>query len=158
MNLVGLAAGLGAGALWGLVFVAPRMLPGVSAIDLANGRFIAYGVVAFLVTLFMRAVQRRTDVWPSWAQFGHALWLSFLGFGGYYALLAAAIQLAGTDVPSLIIGTIPLALMLLGRPAGMHLRTVLPALLLTGLGLVLMMSAGHASGAATDSPASRGSW
>jgi hypothetical protein len=31
----GVLAGLAAGALWGLVFVAPRMVPGFAAVDLA---------------------------------------------------------------------------------------------------------------------------
>ena len=44
--LRGVAAGLAAGALWGLVFVAPRMLPGFSAVDVAAGRFVVYGLVA----------------------------------------------------------------------------------------------------------------
>ena len=38
----GVLAGLLAGALWGLVFVAPRMVHGFSAVDLASGRFIVY--------------------------------------------------------------------------------------------------------------------
>ena len=36
----GIVAGLAAGALWGLVFVAPRMAPGFSPVDLTAGRFV----------------------------------------------------------------------------------------------------------------------
>ena len=42
----GILAGLLAGALWGLVFVAPRMTPGLSSLDLAAGRFLSYGLVS----------------------------------------------------------------------------------------------------------------
>ena len=35
--LTGILAGLAAGALWGLVFVAPRMVDGFGSVDLAAG-------------------------------------------------------------------------------------------------------------------------
>ena len=35
--LTGILAGLAAGALWGVVFVAPRMVPGFSSVDLSAG-------------------------------------------------------------------------------------------------------------------------
>jgi len=55
-TLSGVLAGLGAGALWGLVFVAPRMVQGYSSVDLAAGRFVAYGAVSALLVLWaMRA-------------------------------------------------------------------------------------------------------
>ena len=44
--LTGILAGLLAGALWGLVFVAPRMVSGFAGIDLTAGRFVVYGVVS----------------------------------------------------------------------------------------------------------------
>ena len=53
--LTGILAGLAAGALWGLVFVAPRMVAGYTSVDLTAGRFVAYGVVAAaLMLLVMR--------------------------------------------------------------------------------------------------------
>jgi len=63
-----------------------------------------------------------------------------LGFTGYYVLLAFAIDAAGTEVPSVVIGTIPLWMMLLGRPAGLRLRALLPGLMLTGAGIALMVA------------------
>ena len=70
-----------------------------------------------------------------------ALGMSVLGFTGYYLLLVVAIRSAGTEVPSLIIGTIPVWMMLLGKPAGLRWAALLPGLLLTLLGLGLMMRA-----------------
>ena len=52
----GVVAGLLAGALWGLVFVAPRMTPGLSSLDLAAGRFLAYGLVSLVI---LAALPRR---------------------------------------------------------------------------------------------------
>ena len=99
--LRGVVAGLAAGALWGLVFVAPRMLPGFSAVDVAAGRFVAYGLVAGAAMAF--AWGRRSG--PTPRQAAAAVGLSLLGFTAYYLLLALAIRDAGTEVPSLVIGS-----------------------------------------------------
>jgi drug/metabolite transporter (DMT)-like permease len=140
--LTGILAGLAAGALWGLVFVAPRMAPGLSGVDLASGRFVSYGALSLLLMLLMRKSARPT-VAQAWA----ALGLSGLGFTGYYLLLVYAIRDAGTEVPSLIIGTIPLWMMLLGKPASLRWATLVPGLLLTALGLILMVHASWSGGA-----------
>jgi drug/metabolite transporter (DMT)-like permease len=134
--LKGILAGLAAGALWGLVFVAPRMTPGLSSVDLAAGRFVSYGVVSALVMAFTRA----THQLPTAEQALAALGMSVLGFTGYYLLLLLAIHHAGTEVPTLIIGTIPIWTMLLGKPLGLKWTTLLPGLLLTAAGLLLMMN------------------
>ena len=70
-----------------------------------------------------------------------AFGLSLLGFTGYYLLLVLAIRDAGTAVPSLIIGTIPIWMMVLGKPLGLRWSALLPGLVLTLLGLGLMMQA-----------------
>jgi drug/metabolite transporter (DMT)-like permease len=134
--LTGILAGLAAGALWGMGFVAPRMVGSLSPIDFTAGRFLFYGVMSLAVM-----VMARRSVWPSRQQALIALGLSVLGFTGYYLLLVVAIRSAGTEVPSLIIGTIPLWMMLLGKPADLRWGALLPGLLLTLLGLALMMRA-----------------
>jgi drug/metabolite transporter (DMT)-like permease len=139
----GIVAGLAAGALWGLVFVAPRMLPmgtgGYSSIDLTAGRFVVYGLVAALVML---ADWRRRRL-PTFKQALAALWMSVLGFTGYYLLLVWGIRDAGTEVPSLLIGTIPLWVMLLGKPQNLRWSALLPGLALTVAGLAIMMASTH---------------
>ena len=148
--LTGILAGLAAGALWGLVFVAPRMLPvgpgGYSSIDLTAGRFAVYGVVAALVML---AGWRHRRL-PTLRQALAALLMSVLGFTGYYLLLVLAIRDIGTEVASLVIGTIPLWVMLLGKPQGLRWSALLPGMALTGAGLLIMMAATQA---AVGSPA-----
>ena len=133
--LMGVVAGLAAGALWGLVFLAPLLTPGLSAVDLSAGRFLVYGSVAALAML----LTRRSHTWPTLRQAATVLGLSLLGATGYYLLLAQAVVWAGTSVPTLIIGTIPIWVMLLGKPHGLTWSGLLPGLLLTCLGLVLMM-------------------
>jgi len=133
--LTGIAAGLAAGALWGLVFVVPRMTPGLSPVDLTAGRFISYGGMAALAML----LTWRKHTWPTARQAATALGMSLLGATGYYLLLAQAVVFAGSEVPTLIIGTIPIWIMLLGKPEGLKWSGLLPGLLLTVGGLALMM-------------------
>jgi drug/metabolite transporter (DMT)-like permease len=104
---------------------------------LTAGRFVIYGAMAAL----MMALTWRSHAWPTAAQALAALGMSLLGATAYYLLLALAIQHAGTEVPTLIIGTIPLWVMLLGKPLGLTWSSLLPGLVLTGAGLVLMVNA-----------------
>ena len=112
------------------------MGPGLSSVDLTAGRFLSYGALSLLLVLAVRQSAR-----PTLRQALSAVGLSVLGFTGYYLLLVLAIRDAGTAVPSLIIGTIPIWMMLLGKPVGLRWAALLPGLLLTLLGLVLMMRA-----------------
>ena len=146
--LTGILAGLAAGALWGLVFVVPRMAPGLSAVDIAGGRFVSYGVVSALAMLFVLRTRRL----PTFDQAMAAIVLSLLGFTGYYLLLTLAIQDSGTEVPTLIIGVIPIWMMLLGKPSGLKWATLVPGLLLTAAGLVLMMAANTGAFAPAGGP------
>lgn len=132
--MVGILAGLGAGALWGLVFVAPLMLPAWSAVDVAAGRFLSYGFLSAVLLVWAGRSQRR----PNLEQLLSVIALSVLGFTAYFTWLAYSIQLAGTEVPALIIGTVPIWVMLLGKPMSLTWARLMPGLLLTLIGLGLM--------------------
>lgn len=146
--LVGVLAGLAAGALWGLVFVAPRMVEGYSSVDLTAGRFVAYGVVAAAVMLAGLRARRL----PTGRQALAAAGMSVLGFTGYYLLLVLAIRDAGTEVPTLIIGTIPIWVMLLGKPQHLRWAALAPGLALTLAGLALMMGSPHGEAGGAAAP------
>ena len=133
----GIAAGLAAGALWGMVFVAPRMTPGLSAVDLTAGRFVSFGAMSALAMLMTMRSRRLPTLQHALA----ALGMSLLGFTGYYLLLALAITDAGTEMPTLIIGVIPIWMMLFGKPLGLTWKSLLPGVLLTAAGLALMVLA-----------------
>ena len=135
--LMGISAGLAAGALWGLVFVAPRMTPGLSPVDLAAGRFVSFGGLSALLILW----HWRTLRMPNLNQVLFALLMSGLGYTAYYLLLVLSIKDLGTELPALIIGTIPLWVMLLGKPKGLAWKALLPGLCLTAAGLLLMTHA-----------------
>ncbi len=132
--LTGVLAGLAAGAFWGLVFVAPRLLSGFSPVDIAAGRYIVWGLLSLVLSFGTPRVLR----WPSWRQVGAAFTMSVLGATGYYLLVVLAVRDAGTELPSLIVGTIPIWLMLLGKPAHLRWAALLPGLALTAAGLALM--------------------
>ncbi len=135
--VTGILAGLGAGAFWGMTFVAPLIAPAFSSVELTVGRYLACGLFSLLLMLW--ALRRGNAQWPTWRQAGAALWLSLLGYTGYYLLLVLAIDAAGAALPVLIIGTIPLWIMLLGKPHGLRWPALVPGLLLTASGLLLMM-------------------
>ena len=96
--LAGVVAGLAAGALWGLVFVAPAMAPGLSPVDLTAGRFVVFGLTSLCMISF--GLLNGSSRLPSLKQAGTALLLSVLGFSGYYLLLVYAIRDAGVEVPT----------------------------------------------------------
>ena len=112
------------------------MVGNFGMVDIAASRFAVFGAVAALAVFARPAATR----WPTGQQAIAALGLSVLGFTGYYVFLAFAIVAAGTEVPSLIIGTIPIWMMLLGRPEGLRLAALLPGLVLTALGIGLMVA------------------
>lgn len=135
--LTGILAGLAAGALWGMVFVVPRMTPGLSSVDLTAGRFLSFGVMAALAM----GLTWRSHTLPTLRQAITALGMSLLGATAYYLLLALSIHRAGSEVPTLIVGTIPLWVMLFGKPEGLKWSTLLPGVAFTAAGLLLMMGA-----------------
>lgn len=87
--LAGLLAALGAGLVWGLVFVVPLMLAEYPGVVLAFGRYVAFGVLAVGLAAFDRAALARLtrDDWIEAAK------LALVGNLVYYSALASAIQL-----------------------------------------------------------------
>ena len=94
---VGIGAALGAGLMWGLVFVAPLLLlPDYPATLLSFGRYFAFGLVTLPIAWWQRKALRqltRADWWL-------ATKLSIVGNFIYYLTLSAAIQLAGAPLPT----------------------------------------------------------
>jgi drug/metabolite transporter (DMT)-like permease len=139
----GVAAGLAAGALWGTTFVAPLVAPGFSSVDYTAGRFIACGLFALAWLLWQTwrsSPALRRGLWPTASQARAALVLSVLGYTGYYLLLVYGIADAGAAVPALIVGTLPLWMMLLGKPDQMRWSALVPGLVLTAAGMALMLA------------------
>ena len=104
--LSGVLAALGAGLVWGLVFVTPLLLPDYPGAMLSFGRYTAFGLVALIPAWFDRkriASLTRSD-WLT------ACKLSLVGNILYYATLSTAIQLADAPLPTMLIGTLPVVI------------------------------------------------
>lgn len=108
----GVLCGLLAGAMWGMVFIVPELLPAFSPLELALGRYCAYGAIALgLMLPRLRSLAARLNGSDYAALVRHAL----AGNIVYYVLLAFGVTLAGVAPTSLIIGVLPLAVTLMGR-------------------------------------------
>ncbi|GAA6140669.1 DMT family transporter [Hydrogenophaga sp. 5NK40-0174] len=154
---LGIAAGLGAGAFWGLTFVAPLVVPEARALDVMVGRYLSCGAFALCVLLLQWSRGGRSKCAPSGLP-ASAPWIalaqSVLGYTGYYWLLFLAVEAAGAALPVLVIGTLPVWMMVLGKPAGVLWRHLAVGMALTLGGLVLMHAAttGAAQAGAVSGP------
>ncbi|WP_392393006.1 DMT family transporter [Paraburkholderia caledonica] len=108
----GVAYGVIAGALWGMVFLVPRVLPDFSPLLLSAGRYTMYGVVSLAAALPMaRSLVKRLTRKDLVALVKLALAGNLL----YYLLLTAAVHLVGIAPASLIVGVLPVTVTLMGR-------------------------------------------
>lgn len=132
----GVLCALGAGLLWGLVFVAPLILHDYPPAMLAFGRYLAFGVIALPLALRGRQQLMALDRRDWYA----ALELSLVGNIFYYLCLAAAIQLAGAPLPTMIIGTLPVVIAVVSNfhEGTLPWRRLLPSLGVIALGIVLV--------------------
>jgi drug/metabolite transporter (DMT)-like permease len=151
--LAGLSAALGAGLLWGLVFIVPLILPDYNGAMLAVGRYLAFGVLALALARVDGAALKRLSR-RDWID---AAKLALVGNLLYYAALASAIQLAGAPVPTLIIGTLPVAIAITAKltspdaaDQGLPWHRLALPLGVIGAGLVLVHA--HADPAAAGGP------
>jgi drug/metabolite transporter (DMT)-like permease len=121
---IGVLLGLGAGLLWGTVFVAPQLLPSFGPVEVALGRYFLYGV--FSVGLLAASGLRRSSgegvmavAKKAWSL---ALAFAFSGNVGMYLLLVVGIRLAGAPLATTLIGTVPVTVAVAGnlleRPPG----------------------------------------
>ncbi|MGE8222983.1 MAG: DMT family transporter [Stenotrophomonas sp.] len=134
---LGIVNGVAAGALWGVVFLAPAVLQSFNALQLSAGRYLVYGLIAVVLLLprWKRLAPRLGR-----AEWIGLLWLSLAGNLVYFLLLATAVQWAGGAAASLIVGLIPVVVTLVGvrEQGAVPLKQLLPALGLCVLGVALV--------------------
>ena len=132
---LGILCGMGAGALWGLVFLAPALASRFSPLQLTIGRYLCYGLIsAVLVAPRWRSLVPRIGR-DAWLALG---WLALAGNTLYYILLSSAVQMGGIAMTSLVIGFLPVAVTIIGsrdRDA-VPLRRLVPSLLLSAGGAI----------------------
>jgi drug/metabolite transporter (DMT)-like permease len=130
-----------AGLMWGLVFVAPLLLPDYPAALQSFARYLAFGLIALPLAWWDR-VQLARLTRADWIE---ALKLSAVGNLLYYLFLAAAIQRAGGPLPTMIIGALPVVIAIVSnlrssqavrlRDGRLPWRRLAPSLLLIATGI-----------------------
>lgn len=108
---LGILCGAGAGALWGLVFLAPELVRHFSPLYLAAGRYLAYGLIALILIGARLPALWRVLAARDWSTLFR---LSFLGNSFYYVMLSMAVQKGGIALTSLVIGFMPVAVTIIG--------------------------------------------
>lgn len=107
----GVASGMAAGALWGLVFLAPKVAPEASPMMLTAGRYLAYGLIAaLLIAPRWRRVTAALD-FKAWRALA---WLSLAGNIVYFVFLVVSVHFAGVGASALIVGMVPVVVALWG--------------------------------------------
>lgn len=146
---IGIVAGLGAGAMWGLSFVAPLRVDPYTAFDVTAGRYLVFGLSSAIILLVFRRDTLRTVSAADWRV---ALWLGLLGYVVYYLLLAFAVQLVGTALPALVVGCLPILLAIYAnlREKSIAWRTLLAPLGAIAAGLAFVNVETAAQIPATD--------
>ncbi|WP_280153629.1 DMT family transporter [Piscinibacter sp. XHJ-5] len=137
---IGCLFALAAGLMWGLVFIAPLLLPDYPAPLLSFARYLAFGLIALPIAWWDRARLRQL----ARADWIEALKLSAIGNLLYYVCLAGAIQRAGAPLPTMIIGTLPVVIAIVSnlrdarRDGRLPWRQLAPSLALIGVGIALV--------------------
>lgn len=134
---IGVACGLGAGAMWGLVFLAPKFAPDASPMLMSAGRYLAYGVLA--AALLAPRWNKVAPLLDAKAWRGLA-WLSLAGNIVYYLFLVVSVHFAGVAASALIVGMVPVVVAIWGLkdPDAPPLRKVGPPILLAALAVGLI--------------------
>src|SRR5690606_41027825 len=120
---------IAAGALWGLVFLSPKIAGDFSPLQLSAARYLAYGVLAAALLLPRWSIISKAVGKAEWMGL---IWLSLLGNIVYYLFLAASVQMAGVAAASLILGCVPVVVTLVGsrESDAVPLRELVPSLVL----------------------------
>lgn len=132
---MGLGCGVAAGALWGIIFVAPKMLPQFSPLALSAARYVLYGVLSLVLAVpVWRTLWRKTSG-RDWVAL---LLLSLPGNLLYYLCVAGGVQRAGVAPVSLIVGLLPVTVTLAGAAerGSVPLRRLALPLLMAVAGVV----------------------
>ncbi len=137
MNRTGLGVfyGMMAGALWGAIFLAPKLVPDFSALQLSTARYLTYGFISLIIIgPRLRTLSARFGA-KEWIALG---WLSMIGNIAYYVFISTAVKLSGVAFTSIIIGFLPVAVTIIGsRDHGaVSLKRLWPSLAFGAIGIV----------------------
>ena len=148
--LIGIMCGLATCALWGLSFVAPRVVAPYTAIDLTVARYGLFAVVSLILMInprFRPVGLRRSLVLTGIA-------LGSVGYVGYFMSISYAVRYAGTAIPPLVIGTMPVLLAIIAnlRDQVIGWRALAIPLILIAIGIGWVNVSIFATTSASDQP------
>lgn len=107
--IIGIFYAVAADLVWGLAFVIPKLLSTYSAVEIAFGRYLTYGIISLIIFGFSKKTAIDLNLWR------RALLFAFCGNIGYYFFLVLAIQLTGGTIATLVIGVLPISISLYGN-------------------------------------------
>lgn len=141
MNRTGLGVfyGMLAGAMWGGIFLAPKLVPDFTALQLSTARYLTYGLISLIIIgPRLKQVSSRFGE-REWFALG---WLSLIGNIAYYVFISSAVTLSGVAFTSIIIGFLPVAVTIIGsRDHGaVRLSRLWPSLVTGAIGIVCISS------------------
>jgi len=154
-RLIGVASGMAAGAMWGLVFLAPKVAPQASPLMLTAARYLAYGLIAaLLIAQRWRRLVGLLDA-KAWRALA---WLSLAGNIIYFAFLVVGVHLAGVAASALIVGMVPVVVALWGlrEPGSPPLSHVVPPIVLAALAVGLIGWESFSQGSASSEASEQG--
>lgn len=151
-TLAGTLYGVAAGALWGLVFVAPEICGDFGPFHQSIARYLFYGAIALLL---IAPRWKRLRPHLGRREWIGLLWLSLAGNIVYYLLLATAVRTAGIALTSLVVGFLPVTITIVGSldKGAVPLTRLAPSLLLcvagaACIGWEAMLPTGNSDGTA----------
>lgn len=144
LDPVGLACAAGGASLWGLSFVVPLLMPGVSAWDVSLGRYLTFGAIGSVFVARARAAGFTLTA----RQWGSAFLFAITGYYGCYTALVTAIDLSGPALATLVMGLTPVSVAVAGnlRTREVPFVRLLPPIAVMGAGLALVNLARHGVG------------
>ncbi|MBO1324716.1 DMT family transporter [Acetobacter sp. TBRC 12305] len=150
----GIACGMGAGALWGVIFLAPELIGPFTPMELASGRYLFYGLFALVLIAPRWGRISRHIAQADWWRLG---WLSLAGNTAYYVLLCSAVRYGGVAMTSLVTGFLPVVVACIGSRGGhISLTRLLPGMALCVAGAACIAWQAMAIPASAMAPAPLG--
>ncbi len=137
--LLGVLLGVATGALWGLIYIAPLMVPEYNAVLVALSRFMAFGVISLP---FLYVFRREIDGF-TWADIRQTFRLSLFGNVLFYCLLTICIRLAGAPLAGMFMAVIPVLVAIVsnvrnrGTAAEVPWSKIIPPLVVIFAGLLI---------------------
>ena len=137
--LLGVLLGVAAGALWGLIYIAPLAVPEYNPVLVALRRFIAFGVISLpFLWVFRRELKAFTR-----ADNRESFKLPLLGNVLFYCLLTICIRLAGAPLAGMFMAVIPVLVAITsniryaGSKSAVAWSKILPPLAVIFFGLIV---------------------